>query len=204
MIGRSRGAGPRLGAGKVFYDSRTMIRKAFIPPTVADRFIATQAATRTHPIIQKCLRTATWAADGHVLGPAAAAIWLASRFGRRRHRTTANHLAMTMAAAIAVPKVVKRMIDRQRPDRCMVGPDRRGVGISGKPYDSFPSGHSVHVGALVGVLAWAYPRKRTYIYAVGGVLAATRIAVLAHWPTDVLAGWALGAAIEKSIRQQSV
>ncbi|WP_453944515.1 phosphatase PAP2 family protein [Bradyrhizobium sp. USDA 372] len=116
---------------------------------------------------------------------------------------SASHLAVTVAAAIAAPRVIKSMIDRQRPDRCVVGQDRRGVGISGRPYDSFPSGHSVHLGAVVGALAWAYPRKRTYIYAVGGALAATRIAVLAHWPTDVLAGWALGAAIEKSIRQLS-
>ncbi|MBH5370553.1 phosphatase PAP2 family protein [Bradyrhizobium glycinis] len=180
-----------------------MIRKVSIPPTKADRFIATQAATQTNPIIQKCLRTATWAADGHVLGPAAAAIWLASRVGGRRHRMSASHFALTVAAAIAAPKVIKSLIDRQRPDRCVVGQDRRGVGISGKPYDSFPSGHSVHLGAVVGALAWAYPRKSRYIYAAGGALAATRIAVLAHWPTDVLAGWALGAAIEKSIRQLS-
>ncbi|WP_091963082.1 phosphatase PAP2 family protein [Bradyrhizobium shewense] len=93
---------------------------------------------------------------------------------------------VTVAAAIAVPKVIKSMVDRQQPDRCGVGRDRRGVGISGKPHNSFLSGHSVHLGAVVGALAWAKPRRRTYIYAVGGVLAATRIAVLAHWPTDVL------------------
>jgi membrane-associated phospholipid phosphatase len=139
-----------------------------------------------------------------VLGAAAAAFWLASRTGRRGHRTTANHVALTLATAIAVPKFFKSFIDRQRPDRCMVAPDRKGVGHSGRPYDSFPSGHSVHLGAVVGALAWAYPEKARYIYTLGGALAATRVAVLAHWPTDVLAGWALGAAIEKSIRNLSV
>jgi undecaprenyl-diphosphatase len=59
----------------------------------------------------------------------------------------------------------------------------------------------VHLGAVTGALAWAYPEKSSYIYAAGVALAATRVAVLAHWPTDVLAGWALGAAIERSARR---
>ncbi|WP_442855172.1 phosphatase PAP2 family protein [Bradyrhizobium sp. CCGE-LA001] len=145
----------------------------------------------------------TWAGDSHVLGSVAAAVWLASRRSSRRGRTAADHVALTLAAAIAIPKAIKTFVDRQRPDRCVVGPNRRGVGTSGQPYDSFPSGHSVHLGAIAGALAWAYPNKATYIYAAGAALAATRVAVLAHWPTDVLAGWALGAAIERSVRQLS-
>lgn len=183
---------------------KEMMDKIVIPSTQGDRFVASRAAEKTNPGIQKCLRAATWAADGHVLGALAAAFWLASRSGRRGHRTTANHVGLTLAAAIAVPKLLKSFIDRQRPDRCMVDPDRKGVGISGWPDDSFPSGHSVHLGAVVGALAWAYPEKARYIYTVGGALAGTRVAVLAHWPTDVLAGWALGATIEKLIRRLSV
>jgi membrane-associated phospholipid phosphatase len=178
-----------------------MISKRPIPPTEADLFVATLAASKTNPTRQNFLRTATWAADGHVLGPVAAAFWLASRKSGQRHRTTANHLALTLAAAIAVPKVIKNFIDRRRPDRSVVGSDRQGVTTSGRPYDSFPSGHSVHIGAVDGALAWAYPDKSRYIYAACVALAATRVAVLAHWPTDVLAGWALGAAIERSARQ---
>lgn len=176
-----------------------MTIKRSIPPTEADLFIATLAASKTNPTLQNFLRTATWAADGHLLGPVAAAFWLASRGSGRR--TTANHLALTLAAAIAVPKVIKSFIDRRRPDRSVVGSDRRGIRTSGHPYDSFPSGHSVHLGAVAGALAWAYPDKSRYIYAAGVALAATRVAVLAHWPTDVLAGWALGAAIERSARR---
>jgi hypothetical protein len=137
-----------------------MLHKPSIPPTKADLFVATQAAAKTNPAIQNCLRAATWAADGHVLGAAAAAFWLVSRFGGRRRRTTANHLALTLATAINVPKVIKNLVDRQRPDRCMVGHDRRGIGTSGRPFDSFPSSHSVHLGAVVGALGWAYPEKR--------------------------------------------
>jgi hypothetical protein len=38
---------------------------------------------------------------------------------------------------------------------------------------------------------------------VGGLIAATRIVILAHWTTDVLAGLAMGAIIERCLRPRS-
>lgn len=145
----------------------------------------------------------TWAADARVLGTLAAAGWIMSRGGDRRRRLVANHVAVSLAAAVMLPKIVKRVMDRTRPDRVVVGPDRHGIKTSGQPHDSFPSGHGVHIGAIVSALSWAYPGKTAVFLAVGGALAATRVAVLAHWTTDVVLGLAFGAAVERAARRVS-
>ena len=69
---------------------------------------------------------------------------------------------------------------------------------------SFPSGHAllstVFYLTLGVMLTRAFPRKRMKAYVLGcGVLIAlliglTRIYLGAHWASDVLAGWAVGAA----------
>jgi undecaprenyl-diphosphatase len=69
---------------------------------------------------------------------------------------------------------------------------------------SFPSGHAMH--AAVGyltlgiVLAGMQPQRRLKVYvlvlAIGLILliGLSRVYLGAHWPTDVLAGWAAGTA----------
>ena len=171
-----------------------------IPPTSLDRTVASAAAHYTNPLIQNCARAATWAADGHVLGPLVAAAWVVSRARYPRQRALADHLALTVAAAVIAPHIIKKVVDRTRPDRVVIGDDRRGVKKSGQPHDSFPSGHSVHIGAVVSALSWAYPEKTWAFRTVGALLASTRVAVLAHWTTDVLAGLAIGAVIQRGVR----
>jgi undecaprenyl-diphosphatase len=69
---------------------------------------------------------------------------------------------------------------------------------------SFPSGHAmlsaVTFLTLGALLARVQPRRRLKIYllAVAGILTllvgASRVYLGVHWPTDVLAGWSIGAA----------
>lgn len=70
--------------------------------------------------------------------------------------------------------------------------------------NGFPSGHSAHAGAaaLVGVLLlWRRLDLAGRVVAVmvaGGFAAfigLTRVALLAHWPSDVLGGWLLALAV---------
>jgi membrane-associated phospholipid phosphatase len=94
-----------------------------------------------------------------VVGSLAAAVWLLSRSGSLRQRAVATHLAATVIAAVIAPKLIKKVVDRTRPDRLVAGGGRKGIKTSGKPHDSFPSGHSVNIGAIVSALTWAYPEK---------------------------------------------
>ena len=59
-------------------------------------------------------------------------------------------------------------------------------------FHSFPSGHATTVGAVALVLILWMPRLWPLVLAAGLVLASTRIAALAHYPSDVIAGFALG------------
>ena len=63
---------------------------------------------------------------------------------------------------------------------------------------SVPSGHSGNAVATYGSLA-AHEKKRKWLWVIAVVLPLlvgfSRVYVGAHYPTDVLAGWAVGAAI---------
>lgn len=59
---------------------------------------------------------------------------------------------------------------------------------------SFPSGHATTAGATAMVLALLFPRRARSILAAATVVALSRVAVGAHYPSDVVAGFALGMA----------
>jgi membrane-associated phospholipid phosphatase len=74
-----------------------------------------------------------------------------------------------------------------------------GISFSGKREDAFSSGHALHMGALASAAGTlpAVPRRAICALAVG--LSLTRVAVLAHWASDVVAGFALGAILERAL-----
>jgi len=123
-----------------------------------------------------------------VLGPVA--IW-AFWTGRVR----LGWLLVVAAGLIGViTSGVKLVVGRERPDF----PDPIFMSDS----LSHPSGHSSGVVTLVGLLLVAFLRLQPHRYraatVAGGVLVVvavglTRVALGAHYPSDVLAGFALGA-----------
>ncbi len=87
----------------------------------------------------------------------------------------------------------KQLIGRGRP----VGYDDDGA-FSFDPFNfdygnaSFPSGHSTTAGAFIIAGFPIFPRLRPLFLVVGLAVALSRIVVGAHYPSDVLAGLALG------------
>lgn len=60
---------------------------------------------------------------------------------------------------------------------------------------SFPSGHTLHAAAFTVVATAHYPQLAPLLVPVTLAVAASRIVLGLHYPSDVLAGAALGAAI---------
>lgn len=60
---------------------------------------------------------------------------------------------------------------------------------------SFPSAHATQAAGAAMVLAWGSPALAPAGAAIALLIGVSRVYLGVHWPTDVVAGWALGAAI---------
>lgn len=142
----------------------------------------------------------SWAADEHVMLAIATGWWLYCRTCSPRRSRDSDHLLLTAMAASAIPHVLKSIFNQRRPDRLTVRGHLNGVPISGKPLDAFPSGHAMHLGALASAASALPPARRNVIWALSAGLALTRVVLLAHWASDVVAGGVLGALTERLLR----
>lgn len=168
-----------------------------VQPTTLDREVARVIARHARSPIEHATSTVSVAADDRPMLAAAAGLWLLSRLGSRQQRRQADYLALNIAVTAAVPRILKHFVAQRRPDRTMVHGRRHGIPHSGKANDAFPSGHALHVGALSAAVARLWPRSAPIAWAAGGLLAATRVVVLAHWVSDVVAGFMIGMGIER-------
>jgi len=171
-----------------------------VRPAGADVTIANAIARNTGPAPEAIARAVTWGADEKVLLAFAAAGWLASRERGEPLRRAGNHALLVTVMASLLPHVLKTVFNQTRPDRMTVLGHIHGVPFSGKRKDAFPSGHALHMGALASAASVLPPGRRRAIQALAVGLSLTRIAVLAHWTSDVVAGFAMGAAIERLLR----
>jgi membrane-associated phospholipid phosphatase len=90
-----------------------------------------------------------------------------------------------------VSTVVKRLIGRVRPSA--VGPFAYEP-FSWRPeYASFPSGHATTAFAALVAFGIIFPRFRPVLWIYALLIAASRVVVSAHYPSDVIAGAAFGA-----------
>jgi membrane-associated phospholipid phosphatase len=104
--------------------------------------------------------------------------------------------------AIALPglavTIVKRLIGRVRPS--VVGPFAY-VPLSWRPdYASMPSGHATTAFAAAVALGAIWPRARPLLWLYALVIAASRIIIAAHYPSDVIAGACVGGFTALIIR----
>jgi undecaprenyl-diphosphatase len=117
---------------------------------------------------------------------------------QRRHRIAyfvrlTTYVVMSVLSASIVVHILKYAIGRARP------PLFEQLGVfhfepfhGGFLYQSFPSAHSTHVGAFLTALALLFPRFRLVFVGLGLWLCATRVIIGVHYPSDVIAGLALG------------
>jgi undecaprenyl-diphosphatase len=108
--------------------------------------------------------------------------------------------------AVAVPglfvAIVKRLIGRARP---MVTGDINPYAFDpfnwSAAWASLPSGHATTVFSVLIAFGSLWPRARTLLWIYALAIAASRIAVMAHFPSDVLAGALVGSAGTLMVRR---
>jgi undecaprenyl-diphosphatase len=171
-----------------------------VKPTRIDTAIANEIADRTNSGLEHTAQAMTWAADEHVVLALAAAACLYTRLRRPQQRAVADHILLVSLATAVLPHLMKSVFDQTRPDRLTVRGHWRGVPFSGRSRDAFPSGHAMHMGALASAAGLLPPPQRRLARGLAVTLSLTRVALLAHWASDVVAGFALGVVIERLLR----
>jgi undecaprenyl-diphosphatase len=105
---------------------------------------------------------------------------------------------IALLTAGALTAVLKPMVGRVRPPI--------GLRLLPETEPSFPSGHAtdstalfVSLALVVAVFVFRRPLARAAAlaagFAIAGLIGLTRLVFGVHWPTDVIAGWALGTAV---------
>ena len=108
------------------------------------------------------------------------------------HRERAIILLLATFSASILSMVIKRSVSRVRPGRDQAG---QFLGFSWKHAnyrESFPSSHSACAMALSVSLGEMYPTAVVIFWGLAAICAGLRYVLDAHWPSDVLAGLALG------------
>ena len=114
----------------------------------------------------------------------------------RRWRLAAA-LVLVVPLKLALERVVKLLVQRERPGTTVPDAVLRGVHPAGL---SFVSGHAIITFAIAGLLALVLPRRWGVVAFVLATLnAVARVYLGAHNPLDVVGGAAVGLAIAAAL-----
>lgn len=130
------------------------------------------------------------------------ALYRQSREHNRRLRARFGLLASqalyffaVQAASGILSQVVKHLVGRARPKLIdTLGPHHFDMFAFKAVMASFPSGHTITVFAAAAALSFFLPRRAVLFFALAIPVAASRLIIGAHYPSDVLGGLFLGLA----------
>ena len=155
-----------------------------------DRAVSAAIADTPTPALDAPLRTLTRAADHSKLWFATALV-VGVAGGRRGRRAAVAGLASVGAASATVNLALKYGAARPRPQGA--APDGgRGVPMPGST--SFPSGHAASAFAFAVGTGNQLPWLALPLNAMAACVAYSRVHTAVHYPSDVVAGAAVGGA----------
>jgi undecaprenyl-diphosphatase len=112
-------------------------------------------------------------------------------YGRAAMRPAIS-MAITGIIGLLIYKWLKQALVRERPFI-----RHPGITLAMPPLDrySFPSGHTLHAVAFTWQAVTFFPGLAWVLIPVAGLIAASRVVLGLHYPSDVLAGGAIGAGL---------
>jgi undecaprenyl-diphosphatase len=101
-------------------------------------------------------------------------------------------MALTGALGVVVYALLKRLFVRERPFIT-----HRAISRAAAPLDrySFPSGHTLHAVSFTWQACAHFPELAWVLVPMAALIAGSRVVLGLHYPSDVLAGAAIGAAL---------
>ncbi|MFW5947420.1 MAG: phosphatase PAP2 family protein [Gemmatimonadota bacterium] len=197
------------GEGPLFETRDALVAGAFGFGTgVAFTVDAPVTAAFRAPSVQQApgLQEAAWTLN-HLAVPGAflisAGLYGAGRMADDPELTHVGlHMGGSVVVATAATYVVKALAGRQRPAADPADPFdfRLGRGIEGRRYRAFPSGHTAIAFAAAAAAARELDRSGSghellvgaLTYGPAALVGAARVFDSRHWPSDVVAGAAIG------------
>ncbi len=158
-----------------------------------DRLLLDAFAARQGAALDGLFQAVTWLGSSPVLVPATVLILAA--LAARRHWASARLLGTTYFGASLTSWLLKQAVGRERPQL------HAALAEVAQSDWSFPSGHATHAAAFaLGLWLLAARRRPPWRVAAGLALgaivllvAASRLYLQVHWPSDVLAGLLVAA-----------
>lgn len=138
---------------------------------------------------RRIFQIASWLGNGIVWY--ALILALPVLFGRTAAKP-AIVMALTGALGVLIYAMLKRVFVRERPFITHAAIDRGAA-----PLDrySFPSGHTLHAVSFTWQACAHFPELAWVLVPLAALIAGSRVVLGLHYPSDVLAGAAIGAAL---------
>ena len=112
-----------------------------------------------------------------------------------------QYLFFSVLVAVLVGEILKLLVGRGRP---FVGGDANAFNFSPfartEAFASFPSGHAVAAFALAFAVSSVWPRLNVAMWIFAVLICLSRVVLLAHHPSDVVAGALIGIVGAMSVR----
>jgi undecaprenyl-diphosphatase len=120
------------------------------------------------------------------------ALFKARRRGPNRRRAIAA-LGLAGVSSYVVNRAVKSAVERERPG------EHLEASVRTPSSSSFPSGHTLAAFGTAFALSESTPETAAYV-GFAGAVAASRVHLRAHHPSDVLGGAAIGSVLGLALR----
>lgn len=157
----------------------------------ADRWLVdVVAGMRVAPLTVLMTLLSAWWVKGLLIAGIGTAADLRDR--PRRPPATPLLAAAALLAASLVSGALKDVVGRLRPP---LAHDSLTALVTLPADSSFPSGHATSAFAAAGVVAALHPRLRAPVLTLAALIGLSRVYLGVHYPTDVIAGAALGLGI---------